>query len=479
MGNATYPFNYLSDDQCEMVYQAALDILEKTGCKVMYDPALDLLRNAGCTIDGQQVKIPRSLVESARETAPKEIVVYNQHREPAVILNARGDKTYYSPAPDALFRLDYKTGERRVAVSQDSAETAIVCDNLDNIDMVDDLAYPDDCPQEVATILQLRNLLENSSKPCFVNTFSRATVDYQLQLNYTGAGSKEAFLEKPSAMCGIPAKPPLCHTPTELETFLYLNKLGVPCFYNSSVSLGTTSPVTIAGAYAVALSDVLVGLVISQLAQAGAKFVGAIYTDPADMRTLSIKHSGPEFLKSSIGSISIFRYLNIPYIVHDCATDSPALDVQAIGDITAGIMLAEMNKVNLNFFIGFIETAMSSSLEALVYADEMIDYARALFTPIPVNDDTIGKDTIEQVGPGGNFIAQEHTLEYMRDFCPQKNFQTMNYNAWKAQGSKTMQQRLSEKVAELVEKGPRYPLTPEVTEKLESIFADAKKELIG
>ena len=34
---------------------------------------------------------------------------------------------------------------------------------------------------------------------------------------------------------------------------------------------------------------------------------------------------------------------------------------------------------------------------------------------INVNDETLAVDTIKSVGPGGNYLMEDHTIKYMRD----------------------------------------------------------------
>jgi len=49
-----------------------------------------------------------------------------------------------------------------------------------------------------------------------------------------------------------------------------------------------------------------------------------------------------------------------------------------------------------------------------VIDNEIIGMALKMLRGIGVDEDRIAFDEIASVGPGGNFVAQEHTLEHMR-----------------------------------------------------------------
>ena len=59
-------FRRLSEQQCQKLYWACLQVLERTGARVYDQEALDLLKKAGASItDGNRVRVPNGLVEKA------------------------------------------------------------------------------------------------------------------------------------------------------------------------------------------------------------------------------------------------------------------------------------------------------------------------------------------------------------------------------------------------------------------------------
>ena len=71
---------------------------------------------------------------------------------------------------------------------------------------------------------------------------------------------------------------------------------------------------------------------------------------------------------------------------------------------------------------------------------------------IPVDDDTKALDVLDEIGPGGHFLGHDHTY---------KRFKTENWRSplvdrsvyadWEASGSKNYQQRVHERMVEILE----------------------------
>jgi trimethylamine--corrinoid protein Co-methyltransferase len=168
--------------------------------------------------------------------------------------------------------------------------------------------------------------------------------------------------------------------------------------------------------------------------------------------------TSPEFALGSAASGDLFRYLNIPSVTHFGGTDSPVFDQQAAADITMQIYSALLCKTSFSFFLGYLESGNSSSLEALVFANEAIDMMRHITRGIEVNKETLAEETIGQVGPGGNFMGEDHTLAHFRENWSSTDFIHEDYGAWMAAGGKDYYARANEKVEQILSRGVQHPL---------------------
>jgi len=57
----------------------------------------------------------------------------------------------------------------------------------------------------------------------------------------------------------------------------------------------------------------------------------------------------------------------------------------------------------------------TTSPEAMVIDNEIVDYALRFAQGIEVNDDTLAVDVIDKAGPGGHYLGEKHTLKHFRE----------------------------------------------------------------
>jgi trimethylamine--corrinoid protein Co-methyltransferase len=53
--------------------------------------------------------------------------------------------------------------------------------------------------------------------------------------------------------------------------------------------------------------------------------------------------------------------------------------------------------------------------ESLLLDNDLYQKARHYLMTMDINDETLALDTVDAVGPGGHYLAQKHTRQYMRD----------------------------------------------------------------
>ena len=67
---ASLGLNTMTNDQCEEIHLATLEVLERTGVKIFHTDVLGLLEKAGAHVDGDIARLPPHLVNQALHTAP-------------------------------------------------------------------------------------------------------------------------------------------------------------------------------------------------------------------------------------------------------------------------------------------------------------------------------------------------------------------------------------------------------------------------
>ena len=97
----------LSKSEIDDIHAASLEVLEKAGVLIRNKPAIKLLHDNGCKVEGENVKIPRALVEEQLKKAPPEFKIYTRNGEKEYTVG--GDNVIYNPGSAAIFFFDQET----------------------------------------------------------------------------------------------------------------------------------------------------------------------------------------------------------------------------------------------------------------------------------------------------------------------------------------------------------------------------------
>ena len=87
-------------------------------------------------------------------------------------------------------------------------------------------------------------------------------------------------------------------------------------------------------------------------------------------------------------------------------------------------------------------------------------------------------DVIREVGPGGNYLAEAHTVRHFRQELWQPTFLNHdNLDTWQQKGGRTYGETVIQRTLEILENHTPDPLPPDVHHKLETIVARAEEAL--
>jgi len=153
-------------------------------------------------------------------------------------------------------------------------------------------------------------------------------------------------------------------------------------------------------------------------------------------------------------------------------TDSKIVDEQAALESALSIAMAQLSGANLVHDVGYIESALTGSLDMLVMSDEIISMVRHITRGIEVNEETLAVNVIDEVEPGGNFLETEHTLKhYRREFWFPKLMDRSNYGDWVEAGRKMLSDRVNDRLKNILATHTVPPLSKESQETIREILA--------
>ena len=97
VANASARFSVFTEEQCEAVFLATLEVVERTGVDISLPEAVALLKQAGARTDGSRVRIPSAMVKEALVFAPSRFTVYS--RDLARSIRIEPNVVNYGPGP--------------------------------------------------------------------------------------------------------------------------------------------------------------------------------------------------------------------------------------------------------------------------------------------------------------------------------------------------------------------------------------------
>ncbi|SJZ30358.1 trimethylamine methyltransferase family protein [Selenihalanaerobacter shriftii] len=475
--NASTVLEVLSEDQCQEILSAAMEVLERTGVVYHYDEALETLDDAGCYVDGNRVRIPSRLVEKALRSVPSRVTLYNSRtKEP--VLRLEGSNAYFGTGSDTPYFIDPYTQER-IKASEETVKMATkVIDALPNLDFVMSLGIVQDVPQPIYDRYQFRAQILNTSKPIVTTATDVDGYADIIEMCEIVAGGEEELRQKPFMTLYAEPISPLQHDNDASNKLVLAGKKSLPVVYTPCIMAGGTVPATLAGAMANGLAESLSGLVLNQLTNEGNPFImGGVFTI-MDMDTTIFSYGAPEFDLMQAALADMAHYLGIPMFGTCGCTDSKVVDEQAAIEDAISILMTAQSGANLNHDVGYIEHGNAGCLENLAVADDLIGMARRVVDGIEVTEETLALDVIDEVGPGGHFLSHEHTMEHFKEetWYPDL-FQRKRYGEWVNDGEKTLTDRANDKVIEILENYDPEPLPQDTVQKLDDIVKRAESNL--
>lgn len=463
-------FPRISNEQCQKMHCASLEILERIGVRLHLEEAVNLLKKAGARVDDNNlVHIPSNLVEKALTTAPKRIVLYDRHGNPT--MPAEGNRCFYGPGSDCLNIIDHRNQERRKPLLKDIVEGITLCDFLSNMDFVMSMVLPSDVDTTIADRYQMEVMLNYTTKPIILVTYEFEGCIDCVEMAEAVAGGAEALRQNPIIACYINVPSGLLHNEESLQKLLYLASKNLPAMYIPSSTGGVTSPVTPAGSIALDYAGVLVGLVLSQLKKEGAPFFCAgMPPGHLDMRTLVAPYCEPE--RGMIEAMA--HFYGLPMFSLGGASESKTIDQQAAAEAALSLLVETLAGGNIIHDLGYLESGLTFSFTQLLLCDEIVSWIKAFAKGFEVSDETLALDIIAEVGPEGQYLKTNHTLRYYKERWYPALFERATYESWLKKGSKTLVERAAERIEQILAEHKPEPLSLEVKENLQKIVSEAK-----
>ncbi|MDA8410250.1 MAG: trimethylamine methyltransferase family protein [Treponema sp.] len=441
----------MSHHQCESIHHAALEILRRTGVRVFHQGALALLRETDAVIsDGNLVRMPPALVEWALAQAPSRIALCKRGTS-EVAASLEGKNVHFGTGSDCPNYLDPRSGERRRFTVPDLIDCIHLVDATPELDFCMSMGIPSELETSNAYRRQFALMLEHTTKPQVVVCDGGPDIAAITAMAAAAAGGIEKLRLNPTFALYSEPSTPLRHSETATDKLLFMAENRLPVMHSPAPMMGGTAPATMAGGLAIGTAEALSGLVMHQLKHRGAPFIFGSGLHHIDMRTMISVYGAPEFQLARVGVMEMGRYYGLPTWGYAGHSDSCVMDEQAASDATFSILVALLAGTNLAHDVGYLEAGMTASPEMMIFSAETITMMRRFMDGFKFDAESIALEVIDQVGPGGDFLTSDSTLEHFRDFWQPELFDRRRLADWEADGSRRMGARLRDKTISVME----------------------------
>jgi trimethylamine--corrinoid protein Co-methyltransferase len=475
--------NVLSDEQVYDIHQAALEILWNTGVLVKAASARELLRQAGAWVDDEAMlcRIPGYIVEEAMGRAPSSFTVYARNPDNDVHVSTKS--LHFEPMIGRLNCHDYvscqASGTTHRTTLEDVGHLVKLADALPNYHLLHSGAIMpqiDGVPIRATHVYGYLESVRNSSKVIKATSRERILAEDCLRMVAAIAGGEGELRRKPFTFTTDNPVAPLHHDRDQMEGALEFAKYGLPIDVTSEPQAGATAPVTLAGLLAQQTADVVSGITIVQLANPGNPVWYGTCGSVMDMRVGRIAIGAIEMGLINVASAQMAHFYDLPCRGTAAATDSKQLDIQAGYEKATVLTMAMLGGVNKIFYPGTMEGALTISKESLVLDDEIIGGLYRVLEGINVNETTLALSVVDAVGPGGHYLGQRHTMQFLEreHFIPRLSDRRTR-EKWEEASGKGMADRAHEKVEQILSQHQVDPLPAGVEAELERIVREVEE----
>jgi len=469
----------LGEEGVTRIDEAARKILERTGVEITHHEMLELFKSAGGYVDdsSQRVRIPSKLVDECLLSAGKTFTIYGRDKNNRAAFGA-GKRNYNSIAGEAYW-IDFD-GKRRFATLEDVIIAAKLADVLPRINIVGAMSDPHEIDISYRCVEVAAALLRTTTKPVTFWFYDRTSAQYIIELFTILAGSKRELAGFPPAYPLFEPISPLRFPRDGVDVLFETCRIPLPVHIGPMAQVGLSAPGTLAGTLAQETAEILAGICVAQLIHPGTPVCFGGIPHAFDMRTTQMIFAGPEQGLMAVAMTEMGKHYGLPVYINVGLTDSKCVDAQAGLEISATLLMGALSGADIFGHFGIAGVDQASSLEMLVFQHEVIEYIERILNSFTIDDETLALDLIDRLGPGGTFIAEEHTVKHFREeiWMP-VILDRLYWDQWEQIGKPTTEQRVKERLEKLLVSYKPHPLDESVERDVQKVLERARKTLGG
>ena len=469
-------YNPLSDNEIQQIDQTGRQILEHVGIKIPDRFFLDMMKAAGAKVDFERqiVCFEDEWLTEVLSQAPSRFVLYSRDGKDDLYL---GEGNVYFSNGGRVFRiLDMGTGGYRLTMLRDVANTATLVDNLEHIRFYIIACQAHDIKPVNYHLLDFYNAFNHTTKHVMGGCDNVRGAEQMWKLASIIAGGEEKLRKRPFVSVITNIISPLTIDETTLRILEFMATRGIPVTCAPAPIAGATSPVTLAGTLSQMHAESLAGVAIIQVLAPGAKVLYGAVPAAMDLRNMEYTMGSVEMGMMNAAAVQLAKLYDLPVYASGGLTEAKRPDIQAGFEMLFSSLMVAMGGGDcIHLAAGLIDSGNSISYEQFVIDNEIIGGIHRMLRGIEVNEETLGFEVIKKVGPGGNFVTEDHTISHMMEefFYPSLSVRC-NFDIWEERGQPDMLSQARKMVQEILDDGREGILELNFIEEIKRVFPGSR-----
>ena len=188
------------------------------------------------------------------------------------------------------------------------------------------------------------------------------------------------------------------------------------------------------------------------------------------MKSGTAPMASPENALIAASVTQMAGYYHLPVRAGAGVTDSKIPDAQAGYEFAMNALSLALTGANIIWGAGCLDSGLGFDYAKLLMDHECAQNISFMLKGVPVDNEQLALELIEEVGPGGSFLTHKHTFKRARSQARTDLFSRQPFAGWENAGAKTMTERAYEKAAGLIEKHEPRPLPEGVQREVDAIL---------
>lgn len=415
----------LADDEIEKIHSAMVSILTRTGLAVEHIGLRQAFAEYGAQIDhkAERVRLPEEIINRfLDETEPMDSSVTlptapSYLRGPDSVDECYrplcpGDRPGLSTRSGVSFDLYLEPGTNQVThFTEETLGSYIkLARLLDNgiIVRLETLPVGEGRPTQPleARIFAWKRGAMESGGIQMTELCPYLLEMYEIKADSLGMSTHEVF-------CGSVYIISPLRIPRDVgDQIMFFHKHGLRVRIGNMFTMGGTGPVTLAGCVALNLAERVAIGILDRVLFGARQWVIFGEVAPLEMRSLTMPSGRPEVLLFNLAVIQLARHYGVPAHTYGGYTDARLPSAEAgMQKVLTALPCILAGGCNLD--AGKLGGSLCSPIQMIIDSD-LISALRHTLRGFEVNVDTLALNVIDEIGPGGSFLATQHTVKHMR-----------------------------------------------------------------